>query len=76
MFPNGTPLRTCAQRCLSGWLDVWFCVVQKAGLYQGKKFNGITYFFGYQARGSLPSNFDCCYAYVSPLPPSLSIHSV
>ncbi|EFJ20412.1 hypothetical protein SELMODRAFT_108705 [Selaginella moellendorffii] len=34
----------------------------KAGSYKGKKFNGICHFFGYQARGSLPSNFDCTYA--------------
>jgi hypothetical protein len=37
---------------------------QKSGEYKGKKFNGISYFFGYQARGSLPSIFDCDYAYV------------
>ncbi|KVI07575.1 Phosphofructokinase domain-containing protein [Cynara cardunculus var. scolymus] len=30
----------------------------------GKKFNAICHFFGYQARGSLPSKFDCDYAYV------------
>lgn len=35
----------------------------KSGAYKGKKFNGISYFFGYQARGSLPSNFDSDYAY-------------
>lgn len=35
----------------------------KAGAYKGKKFNAICHFFGYQARGSLPSNFDCDYAY-------------
>lgn len=36
----------------------------KEGTYKGKKFNGICHFFGYQARGSLPSKFDCDYAYV------------
>ncbi|KAK9112370.1 hypothetical protein Scep_019889 [Stephania cephalantha] len=36
----------------------------KAGTYKGKKFNAICHFFGYQARGSLPSKFDCDYAYV------------
>ncbi|KAE8720676.1 Pyrophosphate--fructose 6-phosphate 1-phosphotransferase subunit alpha [Hibiscus syriacus] len=36
----------------------------KAGTYNGKKFNAICHFFGYQARGSLPSKFDCDYAYV------------
>jgi len=38
---------------------------QKEGTYKGKKFNAICHFFGYQARGSLPSKFDCDYAYVS-----------
>ncbi|XP_028784591.1 pyrophosphate--fructose 6-phosphate 1-phosphotransferase subunit alpha-like [Neltuma alba] len=32
--------------------------------HRGKKFNAICHFFGYQARGSLPSKFDCDYAYV------------
>ncbi|KAL6562967.1 hypothetical protein OROHE_005554 [Orobanche hederae] len=34
------------------------------GTYKGKKFSAICHFFGYQARGSLPSKFDCDYAYV------------
>ncbi|KAL5208431.1 hypothetical protein ABZP36_032866 [Zizania latifolia] len=37
----------------------------KEGTYKGKKFNAICHFFGYQARGALPSKFDCDYAYVS-----------
>ncbi|XP_034591981.1 pyrophosphate--fructose 6-phosphate 1-phosphotransferase subunit alpha [Setaria viridis] len=36
----------------------------KEGTYKGKKFNAICHFFGYQARGALPSKFDCDYAYV------------
>lgn len=35
----------------------------KEGRYKGKKFSSVCHFFGYQARGSLPSNFDCDYAY-------------
>ncbi|XP_020583951.1 pyrophosphate--fructose 6-phosphate 1-phosphotransferase subunit alpha [Phalaenopsis equestris] len=34
------------------------------GTYKGKKFNAICHFFGYQARGTLPSKFDCDYAWV------------
>jgi hypothetical protein len=36
----------------------------KEGTYKVKKFNAICHFFGYQARGALPSKFDCDYAYV------------
>ncbi|CAL5042997.1 unnamed protein product [Urochloa decumbens] len=36
----------------------------KEGTYKGKKFNAICHFFGYQARGALPSKFDCDYGYV------------
>lgn len=42
-----------------------FSSVQKEGTYNVKKFNTVCHFFGYQARGSLPSKFDCDYAYVS-----------
>ncbi|MFS7930956.1 putative diphosphate--fructose-6-phosphate 1-phosphotransferase [Helianthus anomalus] len=38
--------------------------ILKEGTYEGKKFNAICHFFGYQARGSLPSKLDCDYAYV------------
>lgn len=44
-------------------LDFWF--IQEEGTYKGKKFNAICHFFGYQARGALPSKFDCDYAYVN-----------
>ncbi|CAK9183448.1 unnamed protein product [Ilex paraguariensis] len=36
----------------------------KEGTYKGKKFSAVCHFFGYQTRGSLPSKFDCDYAYV------------
>ncbi|CAL4998183.1 unnamed protein product [Urochloa decumbens] len=35
----------------------------KEGRYKGRKFSSVCHFFGYQARGSIPSNFDCDYAY-------------
>ncbi|KAL6643402.1 hypothetical protein ACP70R_018959 [Stipagrostis hirtigluma subsp. patula] len=37
---------------------------RKEGTYKGRKFSSVCHFFGFQARGSLPSNFDCDYAYV------------
>jgi hypothetical protein len=40
----------------------------KEGRYKGRKFSSVCHFFGYQARGSIPSNFDCDYAYVSTVP--------
>jgi len=36
----------------------------KEGNYKGRKFSSVCHFFGSQSRGSLPSNFDCNYAYV------------
>ncbi|OQU80257.1 hypothetical protein SORBI_3007G101800 [Sorghum bicolor] len=35
----------------------------KEGRYKGRKFSSVCHFFGYPARGSIPSNFDCDYAY-------------
>lgn len=48
------------------WL--WIFNFQKEGRYKGRKFSSVCHFFGYQARGSIPSNFDCDYAYVSIIP--------
>jgi len=39
-------------------------ISQKEGTYKGKKFNATCHFFGYQARGSFPSKFNCDYAFV------------
>eukprot|EP01018_Ginkgo_biloba_P036797 Gb_16045 [translate_table: standard] len=36
---------------------------KKAGVYTAKNLDIVCHFFGYQSRGSLPSNFDCNYAY-------------
>jgi len=36
----------------------------KEGKYVGRKLSSVCHFFGCQARGSLPSKFDCDYAYV------------
>ncbi|KAK3133044.1 hypothetical protein QOZ80_6AG0531310 [Eleusine coracana subsp. coracana] len=36
----------------------------KEGKYKGRKFSPVCHFFGCQARGSVPSKFDCDYAYV------------
>ncbi|GJN34254.1 hypothetical protein PR202_gb22901 [Eleusine coracana subsp. coracana] len=35
----------------------------KEGKYKGRKFSPVCHFFGCQARGSVPSKFDCDYAY-------------
>eukprot|EP00897_Mesotaenium_endlicherianum_P000776 jgi/Mesen1/1069/ME000123S00242 len=51
------------EKLLAELVEVEMTRRTKAGQYSGKKFNAITHFFGYQARGSLPSNFDCNYAY-------------
>lgn len=65
------PSLECVIVCTaSTWYTHFDCLsiswsVQKEGTYKGKKFNAICHFFGYQARGSLPSKFDCDYAYVS-----------
>jgi hypothetical protein len=42
----------------------FWLLLKKEGTYKGKKFSAICHFFGYQARGALPSKFDCDYAYV------------
>ncbi|KAL6178822.1 hypothetical protein ACLB2K_050340 [Fragaria x ananassa] len=52
------------EKLLAHLVEVEMNKRQKEGTYKGKKFNAICHFFGYQARGSLPSNFDCDYAYV------------
>ncbi|XP_047325461.1 pyrophosphate--fructose 6-phosphate 1-phosphotransferase subunit alpha-like [Impatiens glandulifera] len=52
------------EKLLAHLVEVEMNKRSKEGSYQGKKFNAICHFFGYQARGSLPSKFDCDYAYV------------
>ncbi|XP_050376115.1 pyrophosphate--fructose 6-phosphate 1-phosphotransferase subunit alpha [Argentina anserina] len=52
------------EKLLAHLVEVEMNKRQKEGTYKGKKFNAICHFFGYQARGSLPSKFDCDYAYV------------
>ncbi|KAJ7551582.1 hypothetical protein O6H91_06G021000 [Diphasiastrum complanatum] len=51
------------EKLLAQLVDTEMTRRTKAGTYKGKKFNAICHFFGYQARGSLPSNFDVNYAY-------------
>ncbi|KAG6543305.1 hypothetical protein Mapa_015219 [Marchantia paleacea] len=50
------------EKLLAQLVDTEITRRNKAGTYKGKKFNAICHFFGYQARGSLPSNFDSTYA--------------
>ncbi|XP_010061240.2 pyrophosphate--fructose 6-phosphate 1-phosphotransferase subunit alpha [Eucalyptus grandis] len=52
------------EKLLAHLVEVEMIKRLKEGTYKGKKFNAICHFFGYQARGSLPSKFDCDYAYV------------
>ncbi|KDP36731.1 hypothetical protein JCGZ_08022 [Jatropha curcas] len=52
------------EKLLAHLVEVEMGKRQKEGTYKGKKFNAICHFFGYQARGSVPSKFDCDYAYV------------
>ncbi|KAF8379080.1 hypothetical protein HHK36_028508 [Tetracentron sinense] len=52
------------EKLLAQLVEIEMNTRSKNGTYKGKKFNSICHFFGYQARGSLPSKFDCDYAYV------------
>ncbi|KAJ4967491.1 hypothetical protein NE237_019340 [Protea cynaroides] len=52
------------EKLLAHLVEVEMNKRSKEGTYKGKKFNAICHFFGYQARGCLPSKFDCDYAYV------------
>ncbi|XP_028557151.1 pyrophosphate--fructose 6-phosphate 1-phosphotransferase subunit alpha-like isoform X1 [Dendrobium catenatum] len=52
------------EKLLARLVDAEMNKRMKEGTYKGKKFNPICHFFGYQTRGSLPSKFDCDYAYV------------
>ncbi|RWR80614.1 Phosphofructokinase domain-containing protein [Cinnamomum micranthum f. kanehirae] len=51
------------EKLLAQLVEIEMDTRSKSGRYKGKKFNSICHFFGYQARGSLPSKFDCDYAY-------------
>ncbi|XP_065037007.1 pyrophosphate--fructose 6-phosphate 1-phosphotransferase subunit alpha-like [Musa acuminata AAA Group] len=51
------------EKLLAQLVETEMEIQTKNGTYTGKKFNSICHFFGYQARGSVPSNFDCDYAY-------------
>merc|ERR1711976_84975 len=50
------------ERLIAHFVDEELKIRKSKGLYNGK-FNPVCSFLGYQARGSLPSNFDCDYAY-------------
>lgn len=51
-----------SERLLAELVENELSVRKKAGTYKGK-FSPVCSFLGYQARGSLPSNFDCDLAY-------------
>ena len=51
-----------SERLLAELVDKELSARKKAGTYKGK-FSPVCSFLGYQARGSLPSNFDCDLAY-------------
>ncbi|ONK58963.1 uncharacterized protein A4U43_C08F1530 [Asparagus officinalis] len=67
LFPDSDESAQLSQieteKLLAQLVETEMDIRSKNGTYKGKKFNSICHFFGYQARGSLPSKFDCDYAY-------------
>ena len=50
------------EKLLAHFVDIELGIRKKKGTYKGA-FSAICSFIGYQARGALPTNFDCTYAY-------------